>query len=56
MLNAGASGYLLKGSPVEEITDAIVRSARGESVTSPGIPSDVASEFERRGRLRDDSG
>jgi DNA-binding NarL/FixJ family response regulator len=36
-LLVGAMGYVLKGSPVEEIVDAIRAAATGESVISPGI-------------------
>ena len=38
-LLAGASGYLLKDAPIEQIVDGISAAARGESVLSPPIAS-----------------
>ncbi len=36
-LRVGASGFLLKDTPPEQIVDAIVRVAAGEPILSPGI-------------------
>lgn len=41
MLRAGASGYLVKGSSVESIVDAIHRCARGESVLATEVTGGV---------------
>jgi EAL domain-containing protein (putative c-di-GMP-specific phosphodiesterase class I)/DNA-binding NarL/FixJ family response regulator len=41
MLRAGAVGYLVKGAPVAEIIDTIRRAARGQSVLSAEVTSDV---------------
>jgi EAL domain-containing protein (putative c-di-GMP-specific phosphodiesterase class I)/DNA-binding NarL/FixJ family response regulator len=38
MLEAGATGYLLKGTSARELVLAIERTARGEEVLSAGIP------------------
>lgn len=43
MLRAGAAGYLVKGSSVDEILDAIVRTAAGE----PSLSSDAAATLLR---------
>jgi EAL domain-containing protein (putative c-di-GMP-specific phosphodiesterase class I)/AmiR/NasT family two-component response regulator len=45
MLRAGAVGYLLKGSARSEVVDAIVRSARGESVLSSEVAASVVEEL-----------
>jgi DNA-binding NarL/FixJ family response regulator len=38
-LLAGASGYLLKDAPIDQIVDGIFAAARGDSVLSPAIAS-----------------
>ena len=45
---AGASGYILKTSPVEAITDAIVATAHGETVISPAIAGKLLDEIRQR--------
>lgn len=42
LMEAGASGYLSKGSTGEEIVTAIRRVARGESFVAPGIANRLA--------------
>ena len=41
MLGEGAHGYVVKGSPIEEILDAIHRSADGEATLSEGVTTGV---------------
>lgn len=36
-IRAGASGYLLKSTPREELRDAVVRAGRGERLLSPAV-------------------
>lgn len=45
MLRAGATGYLVKGAPVENILDAIERAMLGESTLSRQVTADVISEL-----------
>lgn len=62
LLEAGAVGYLVKGTGGQEICDTLVRAARGESALSPGVAADVVhelathlgrrSQLEERRRLR----
>jgi len=63
MLQAGAVGYLVKGSPVEEIVEGIHRTARGERTLSQSVAAEVAealtdqladreAELSRRARVR----
>jgi DNA-binding NarL/FixJ family response regulator len=47
MLRAGAAGYLLKGTPADEIVDAILRCAAGDAVFSPDLVADERSEIAR---------
>lgn len=42
-LQAGASGYILKSAPIEELESAIRRVVRGERVLSAALPPQVAS-------------
>jgi DNA-binding NarL/FixJ family response regulator/EAL domain-containing protein (putative c-di-GMP-specific phosphodiesterase class I) len=39
MLDAGASGYLLKGTLTRELVEAIERTAGGDTVLPPGLPA-----------------
>ena len=44
---AGAAGYLLKTSPIDELRDALIKAARGEPVFSPSLAALVLGEFRR---------
>jgi DNA-binding NarL/FixJ family response regulator len=44
---AGARGYLIKSAAVEELIDAVRRTAAGEAVFSPGLAALVLGEFRR---------
>lgn len=46
-LRAGASGYLLKDAPSEQLVEAILAVHRGESFLQPSIASKVLAEFNR---------
>ena len=46
-IRAGASGYLLKPSPAEEIIDAVHKVRRGEAAINPSIARRVLSLFSR---------
>src|SRR3954447_5886640 len=48
MLCAGAVSYVLKGARADELIDAIVRSARGESILSGQVAGVVVSELTGR--------
>jgi len=48
-LRAGASGFLLKDAPPEEIVAAVRIVARGEALLAPAITRSVIEEFARRG-------
>jgi signal transduction histidine kinase len=45
MLRAGASGYLVKGTPAVEIVEAIRRSTRGQASLSAEVTADVIHEL-----------
>ena len=47
-LRAGASGFLLKDTPPEQLVDAILIVARGDALLSPSITRRVIEEFVRR--------
>ena len=47
-LRAGASGFMLKDTPPEQLVDAIHVVARGEALLSPTITKRVIEEFIRR--------
>ena len=47
---AGASGYLVKSTPPEELRDALWRAAQGEPVFSPALAGLVLGEFRRMAR------
>ena len=46
-VKAGATGYLLKSASREELTAAVARTARGDTVFSPGLAGLVLGEFRR---------
>jgi DNA-binding NarL/FixJ family response regulator len=46
-LRAGASGFLLKDAPPEEITAAVHIVARGEALLAPAVTRTVVEEFAR---------
>jgi DNA-binding NarL/FixJ family response regulator len=46
-LKAGARGYLVKSAAVEELLDAVRRTAAGEAVFSPGLAALVLGEYRR---------
>lgn len=46
-IKAGATGYVLKDAPVEEIRDAIRRARSGEGALSPALVARVMDEFTR---------
>lgn len=46
-LRAGASGFLLKDAPAEELVEAIRIVARGDALLSPAITRKVVEEFAR---------
>ncbi len=48
MLRAGALGYVLKGSPIEEIVEAVARAARGLASLSGEVATSVAVELEEQ--------
>lgn len=50
-LKEGACSYLLKDAPVEDIAQAIVAAARGESVLASRVAHKVVSEFARMAQL-----
>jgi len=47
-LEFGAVGYLSKTAPPEQICDAIVAASTGETVLSPGLERQLASQIGRR--------
>jgi EAL domain-containing protein (putative c-di-GMP-specific phosphodiesterase class I)/CheY-like chemotaxis protein len=53
MLQAGAIGFLVKGSPSEDIVDAVRRAARGESSLSSRVTGDVIRELVGQRELRE---
>ena len=46
-LRAGASGYLLKATSPDDLTNAIRRVAQGESILDPSVTTKVVAEFTR---------
>ena len=50
---AGAAGYLLKTTPVDELRDALVAAASGEPVFSPSLAALVLGEFRRLAKAAD---
>jgi DNA-binding NarL/FixJ family response regulator len=47
-LSAGASGFLLKNAPPEQLVEAVRTIAGGEGLLSPGVTRRVLAEFARR--------
>lgn len=45
ILQSGASGYLLKGSPIEELVSAIHAVDRGESYLSPAVSKSIIEDY-----------
>lgn len=48
-VKAGASGYLTKSAQPHELRDALVRTAAGEAVYTPGLAALVLGEYRRLG-------
>ena len=46
-VKAGASGYLLKSASVEELVEAVTRTAAGDAVFTPGLAGLVLGEYRR---------
>lgn len=46
-VKAGARGYLVKSAAVDELIDAVRRTAAGEAVFSPGLAALVLGEYRR---------
>jgi DNA-binding NarL/FixJ family response regulator len=46
-VKAGASGYLLKSASVEDLVDAVTRTAAGDAVFTPGLAGLVLGEYRR---------
>jgi DNA-binding NarL/FixJ family response regulator len=55
-VKAGATGYLVKSASSEELLDAVVRTARGEAVFTPGLAGLVLGEFRRMATTSADGG
>jgi DNA-binding NarL/FixJ family response regulator len=49
-IEAGATGYLMKDAPRQELLDAVTAAARGESVLSPGIVSRLLDQVRQPGK------
>ena len=47
-LRSGANGYLLKSMEPDEVVDAIVRTARGETVVAPGMTAKLVRMLDAR--------
>ena len=48
-LRNGAKGYLLKSMEPDEVVDAIIRSARGETVVAPGMTAKLVRMLDNKG-------
>lgn len=46
-VKAGASGYLVKSASVQELVDAVLATARGQAVFTPGLAGLVLGEYRR---------
>ncbi|MDT7712098.1 MAG: hypothetical protein QOG46_787, partial [Pseudonocardiales bacterium] len=46
-VRAGASGYLTKSASVEELADAVRRTAAGDAVFTPGLAGLILGEYRR---------
>jgi len=53
-LRAGASGFLLKDSPAEELLAGVRVVARGDALLDPAVTRTVIEEYSRRPRRRED--
>ena len=53
-VKAGASGYLVKSASLDELDDAVRRTAAGDAVFSAGLAGLLLGEFRRLGAGRDD--
>jgi DNA-binding NarL/FixJ family response regulator len=49
-LRAGASGFLLKGAPTEQVVEAVRVIASGDALISPSVTRRLIDEFARRPR------
>lgn len=49
-LQAGAAGYLLKAAPAAKLVEAILATARGESVLQPSVAAKLIGEYTRLSR------
>jgi DNA-binding NarL/FixJ family response regulator len=47
-LRLGAAGYLMKGEPIQQLTDAVVRAVRGEVTFSPSVRERLAYDPQTR--------
>jgi DNA-binding NarL/FixJ family response regulator len=52
-VKAGASGYLVKSASVEELVDAVQRTAAGDAVFTPGLAGLVLGEYRRMAEAPD---
>ncbi|MGL5862885.1 MAG: response regulator [Phycicoccus sp.] len=52
-VKAGASGYLLKDTPGEEVAEAIRKVHDGQAIVPPGMASTLLQEFSRLGNEAD---
>jgi two-component system nitrate/nitrite response regulator NarL len=48
-LRNGANGYLLKSMEPDEVVDAIIRAARGETVVAPGMTAKLVRMLDNKG-------
>jgi DNA-binding NarL/FixJ family response regulator len=53
-LRAGASGFLLKDSPAEELLAGVRVVARGDALLDPAVTRAVVEDYARRPRRRED--
>lgn len=47
-LRLGAQGYLLKGSTINEVVEAVRKTARGEAILSPKIAARLVAEYREK--------
>ncbi|MCP2168928.1 two component transcriptional regulator, LuxR family [Goodfellowiella coeruleoviolacea] len=53
-VKAGASGYLVKSASVAELVEAVIRTAAGDAVFTPGLAGLVLGEYRRMAATPDD--
>lgn len=53
-VKAGASGYLIKSAPLDELVTAVRRTAAGRAVFSPGLAGLLLGEYRRLDAAADD--